>query len=219
MPNGATSPISLAIDPGSLRDSIEDALVALATIHAIPATAAALTIVEDQLAYGRAAEFRVMSDGSCEIAVDPNQSPAPGLDALHELGHYVDWAVLPPTSAFGSASLPAEFDEWFVAVANSSACREMSRIATSPAFVGVTLADGTHVQLVEDAAHARYALQAPEVFARSYCQYIAVRSGNVTLRTELDLALQNHYPEQWRDEDFGPIADAIDGLLGGGDTP
>lgn len=156
-----------------------------------------------------------MNDGTLEIAVDPAQSRTLGLDVVHEVGHYLDWAVLGAQSEMSSGSLSAEFDEWLAAVTASAACLEMYRIATAPATVDVTLDDGTQVQLVEDPMHAQYALAAPEVFARSYCQYVAERSGNAALGVELVRALQNHYPEQWRPEDFEPIANAIDDLLGG----
>ncbi len=214
MSNGS-SPINLAIADDQLRAIIEDALDAMAVVHAIPTTAPSVTINSDTLAYGRAAEFRVMSDGTLQIAIDPAQSAMPGLDVLHEIGHYVDWAVLGSQSEMSSGSLATEFDTWLAAVTASAACQEMYRIATAPATVNVTLDDGTQVQLMEDPMYARYALAAPEVFARSYCQYVAERSGNPALGVELVLALQNHYPEQWRPEDFEPIARAIDDLLGG----
>lgn len=210
-----SSPISVVIGDPQLRAMVEAALAALATVHAIPPHTPPVAIGAATLAYGQAAGFSVMSDGTLEIALDPAQSRMPRLDVLHEIGHYIDWAVLAPPSQMSSGSLPPEFDEWLAAVTASSACREMHRIATNPGAVQVTLDDGTHVQLVEDPNFAQYALQAPEVFARSYCQYIAARSGNPQLGAELVLALRNHYPEQWRPADFEPIARAIDDLVGG----
>jgi hypothetical protein len=158
-----------------------------------------------------------MRNGDLEITLDSNQSLTPRLDVLHEVGHYIDWAVLPPPSTeMSSIVLPPELHDWLTAVSASNAIREMDRIRTSPTTVSVTLDDGTLVQLVEDTRIAAYALDPWEVFARSYCQWIADRSGDQHLRAELVQALQNHYPEQWRPDDFEPIARAIDNLLGGG---
>lgn len=213
VPNGGA--ITVAIADDQLRAIVQGALDALAHVHGIPSSAPPVTIDCDTLAYGRVAEFRVLSDGSLEIALDAAQSMTPALDVLHEVGHYVDWAVLTPPSQMSSGSLSPEFDQWLAAVTASNACQEMHRIATTPGTVDVRLDDGTQVQLVEDPGFAQYSLQAPEVFARSYSQYIVARSGNPELGAELVHALRNHYPEQWRPEDFEPIARAIDDLLGG----
>jgi hypothetical protein len=208
-------PFAVAISDLRLRAAVEEALVARAQVHAISTAAPTVLIETNSLPYAHAAEFRVMRNGTLGIALDPNQSATPCLDVLHEVGHYVDWALLPPPSVMSTAAQPPELTNWFAAVSASSAIREMHRIRTNPTTVSVTLGDGTIVQLVEDAAIAEYALDAWEVFARSYCQWIALRSGNARLRAELVRALQNHYPEQWRPDDFEPIARATDDLLGG----
>jgi hypothetical protein len=114
-----------------------------------------------------------------------------------------------------SAALSAEFGDWLTAVGNSDACRELLRIATRPETFVVVLDDGTAVEVFEDPNHAAYTLTAPEVFARSYCQFIATESGHPVLTEELGRALENHYPEQWRPDEFEPIARAVAGLLGG----
>lgn len=69
----------------------------------------------------------------------------------------------------------------------------------------------------------KYAHSDLELWARGYAQYIAVRSGDLTMMAQLraqqakyvdakrggDLAI----PHQWEDDDFEPIAQAIDGLF------
>jgi hypothetical protein len=201
------------IADADLLASVNNALMALDAVATIDASAPDVAVVEAALSYGCAASFSVLNDGSLQIAIDPNQSSVPGLDFLHEVGHYVDWALLSPQGEMASASLPPEFSDWLHHVTGSSACRELLRIATAPQMVRVALDDGTHVDMVEDSAHARYALDAPEVFARSFCQFVTVRSGNQQLIDELVQALRNHYPEQWREADFEPIAASIEDLL------
>jgi hypothetical protein len=63
-----------------------------------------------------------------------------------------------------------------------------------------------------------YLLQPKELFARAYAQYVALASGDEAIRREL-LAIQTDtlssqvYHEQWLDDDFQPVALAIEAAL------
>lgn len=59
--------------------------------------------------------------------------------------------------------------------------------------------------------HVRYLLQAREVWARAYAQFIAVESGDPGMAANLDLELkkQGIYKSQWEPQDFEPIREAM----------
>jgi hypothetical protein len=59
---------------------------------------------------------------------------------------------------------------------------------------------------------------ADEIWARSFAQFVAMRSGDLTLMAELaELRTGSlrgmYYLLQWTDEDFRPIADEIEALF------
>jgi hypothetical protein len=78
--------------------------------------------------------------------------------------------------------------------------------------------DGNPTIYLVATAYVTFMLRAQEMWARSYAQYIATRSGDPILRAQLFLERERlagmpYYPEQWDDDDFAPIAEAIDELL------
>jgi hypothetical protein len=70
---------------------------------------------------------------------------------------------------------------------------------------------------------ARYLGSPQELWARSYAQWVAVNSGSARLKAELDSAREHWYAdtgpylyEQWDDQDFVPLALALDALFASG---
>ena len=60
-----------------------------------------------------------------------------------------------------------------------------------------------------------YLLQARELLARGYAQYITVKSGDGAMIHELNRIRRRpghgiYYPEQWEDREFGIILEAFD---------
>jgi len=81
-------------------------------------------------------------------------------------------------------------------------------------------ADGSTVFFRVDSTYVGFLMRAPELWARSYAQYVATRSGDAILKAQLAVACERlpgmpYYPEQWDDDDFAPIAEAIDELFRG----
>ena len=73
------------------------------------------------------------------------------------------------------------------------------------------------VDLPVDRGYIQYLLQGEEIWARAYAQYITLKSGDNKLREQLQKIQNDQHPSnaasQWSDNDFEPIADAIDALL------
>lgn len=82
--------------------------------------------------------------------------------------------------------------------------------------VTVRAADGDETTLNVDYDHVRYLLTRHETFARSYSQYIAVKSKDPVLLKQLE-AIWNEpiYPSQWAEDDSAPIENALDALFEG----
>ena len=127
------------------------------------------------------------------------------LTALHEIGHYLDWQGFGVDGEWASRFDP-RLEEWWQAVKATAAYAELDRLLND------LYAEG-RISL----RMASYFGSPEELWARSYAQWVAVRSGDVQLAAELDRAREYWYaeagpylPEQWEDDDFAPIASALD---------
>lgn len=128
-----------------------------------------------------------------------NKNPLPHISAAHEIGHLLDWQVLGLRNVYASGSAP-ELAAWRTAVQNSRAIQ----------LIKASLSTSRPIY------NADYLLRDREIWARAYSQYIAVRSRDPEMLRQLD-ALRQHpivgQVFQWSDEDFAPIASAIDDIF------
>lgn len=93
--------------------------------------------------------------------------PHPGLTLLHEVGHLLEmFAVSGHRDGRRDWRTDATLSEWAQAVDRSEAIRNISRIFNE----GVSVRDDQRL------AKAGYYLRHNEIWARTYAQYIAVRS-------------------------------------------
>lgn len=173
----------------------------------------------------------------------------PHMTLWHETGHWLDYmavakggAVHPGRSggfplraplarpgATRIADSSAEdlsnrlLDEWRAAVSSSQAVTTMQRWLREPYFVPA--ANGGSVPNPARPGHARNGfldelLTGRELFARSYAQWIAIRSQHPTGLEELQRLIARPtidptqpYLRQWSEADFAPIARAFDRLF------
>jgi hypothetical protein len=151
---------------------------------------------------GRAVDIRVAASGSHKE-----------LSLAHEIGHFIDHQGITP-GAFASAG-DRRFDSWRQAIESSAAVRRLRELAETSYVI---LPDAQRHRI--NRQHVAYLLEPWELWARSYAQYIAVRSGDQKLLGQLDHVLQRqaasavNYNWQWQSEDFRSIAEAIDELFG-----
>jgi hypothetical protein len=148
----------------------------------------------------RPALYSGQADGSApNIYVHPNVV-RPGLTTLHEIGHYLDHALIDTVGVHASPASPL-LDRWRRTVRETDAISELQRLASKP-------------PLVELRTFFEEQLTLEELFARSYAQWIAIRAGDDTLLDELNDALSTlNYPDFWGYDDFQPTADALDSLF------
>jgi hypothetical protein len=151
--------------------------------------------------------------------------PAAGFAVIHEYGHSLDFdqfgsgqrGMFKRGGSFAKQGLGPEFlsvpevqmprgdpdfDGWWRAVQNSGTVQEMRR-----GFL--TDAAGKKYALTNEGQ--TYVLSPQELFARSFSQWVTVRTQDATLLA--DLAKHGLELGQWKDDEFGPIAKALDDLF------
>lgn len=140
----------------------------------------------------------------------------PELTLAHEIGHFLDHQGAGERGVFSSVEDGA-FAEFRRVVSQTRAIREIERLVKESAIP--VMHGGARIEYPVDRKYLTYLLDPKEVWARAYAQYITLRSGDQTLREQLDqlrLRLrwaQVHYPSQWDDDDFAPVAEAVDRLM------
>lgn len=117
----------------------------------------------------------------------------PGLTTVHEIGHLLDHQVLGRAGQFASNTDPL-----------LQAFRDAVNSSQAIAAIRTNLTR----------AQQSYLLAGHELWARAYAQYVTTRSGNPALKAQLDRVRTSDVPwKQWSDDDFAPIAAAIDNLF------
>lgn len=135
------------------------------------------------------------------------------LTMAHEIGHFIDHKGAPGT---GFSSLNNElFARWRKAVNRSNAIKSSRKLLEGPEKI--TLPDGgTHIV---KKSFLRYLLSHEEMWARSYAQWIATKSGDKLLASELDGVIAGDaeseitYARQWARRDFEPIGREIERII------
>lgn len=169
------------------RALINEGLAAIAAVHGVQGGKGEKVSVDSTTSLGTsdAGETHgTFSPGRNEIYVkDGGGSPTP-IVFVHEYGHYLEAQQL--TDPEQRNAISALEPLW----------------AASPT-VKKLAASGSEF--------ASYALDTRELWARSYAQWIALRSGNKTMKSEIELYRDGF--GQWSDGEFGPIADQMDKIF------
>jgi hypothetical protein len=158
------------------------------------------------------------TSGPISITLRAHQTHT-GLTLVHEVEHLLDLATLGEGRWFGSAYHPS-LTGWRRAISESRAYRALNTMARAgTAELSGSDETGHLVTLEEDELVAlRRSLRMEELWACSYAQFVATRSGHGALVRSLE-ALRTrpiarvYYPRQWDDDDFAPIDTAIDVLM------
>jgi hypothetical protein len=123
----------------------------------------------------------------------------PALTTAHELGHFVEGTMIP---------------------GNGKNDRRFGTDPTLSEWLGTVRASRAHGELaaLPRRQYVNYLLSEQELWARSYAQWVATRSRDPQLLADLERINSQDKrgaapPRQWTDEDFEPIAAAIDRLF------
>jgi SPP1 gp7 family putative phage head morphogenesis protein len=137
-------------------------------------------------------------------------SPYPELTTVHEFGHLFDLEGIGTKGKY--SSLAGEISQWEIAVENSQAYLNLKRYSknkTDYEKIG-------YQRIFVNKDQINYNLQKDELFARSFAQYIALKSGDKILLEQINSVRSGPIVASyfWSEEDFQPIASAFDRLLG-----
>ena len=153
-----------------------------------------------------------------DIAIQINLvGPQVELSTVHEVGHFLDHSGLGRPHQFASEN-HGVLDRWRTAVRQSRNIARLAPLLGAGTGAAETLPGGTMVEYGVDQDYLHYLLQPRELWARSYAQFITVKSDDPKLRRQL-AGLQErpaqmfYYGEQWDGDDFLPILASIEAIF------
>ena len=197
-----------------LRGKIAAAFRAIDGLHTIPTGAGRIPIRYTNAVNERGAFQYATDDGRPLGILISERGEHPALTTAHEVGHYLDRHALPialggEPGRWATHTPTVTLDAWATAVFHSAAVGDMLA-RTTP----------THPLSRSDSAvqaNLSYNLRVEELWARSYAQWVATRADTALLMADLQRARvgERRFAAYWRDDDFVPIATAIDALFDG----
>jgi len=217
-PPDRPAPVSDALDVerGPHDRPLRDALAAVDAVHA-DGRLPRIPIRRLALSRKRHGHFRHRLGGPpLDIGVHPAARHA-ALTAVHEIGHFLDYSGLGEAGEFGSVADDL-LGPWRAAVRSSAAVQRLGQLwRFTQGKARETQASGGAdvVKYAVEQRYIEYLLQNEELWARSYAQFIAVKSGHPALREQLDRLRARperrlYHGAQWDDEDFLPIQAEIE---------
>lgn len=192
---------------GEANKGVHHALDAIAKVHGVPADLKKADIHVTGSLGGANGMYHL--DQSSKIQVS-KYSFGPASTIAHEYGHYLDHNLFGNSSygmkGLGTVRRSKELSGVMNAIYRSEAVKNLVKKADEHRDMGEQ-----HGQRLTG-----YLLMSPELFARSYAQYIGLR-GSKQIHEETAAygrAWKAHgYDAQWSDKDFEPIAREFDKLF------
>ena len=213
------APVSDALDveSGPFDKPLRDALAAVDEVHrdgrlpTIPIRRRAV----DRRMHGC---FRhVLGGPPLDLSVHPAARHA-AMTAVHEVGHFLDYSGLGASGGFCSVAGDL-LSPWRAATRGSDAVQRLGQLWRFTAGKAQEpQAAGDVVRYEVENRYIEYLLQNEELWARSYAQFIAVRSAHPDLLEQLGRLRDRperrlYYGSQWEDDDFLPILTEIEAVF------
>lgn len=136
---------------------------------------------------------------------------SPAFSLTHEMGHYFDLHTIGTPGQWDSDQDGSRVNQIIKIAKKSNALKAIQKALDD----GRMKLNGEMQNLSTGVRnHLNYLLYPKEIWARSYAQYIAKRSGNKSMLAGLkEMVDYKGIPYQWVDEDFSEIEKAIDRLF------
>ena len=199
---------ALIVEAGTIEKQVREAVAAIDRVHTdgtLPLLPVKSAVLQDMYGY-----FLNTTGGRVVEIIVGLRNPHVELTMVHEVGHFLDFKGLDPSTEWASVNSPT-LAPWREAVKTSRAVQTLGQLS-SPATrtTAVTLWDGSVVEYPVNKSYVGYLLQAEELWARSYSQFIATQSRDPALLRQLGQEQERpvsgiYYPKQWGDADFQPI--------------
>lgn len=134
------------------------------------------------------------------------------LDVVHEVGHLMDHQVLGEPGLHASSQEDGPLAEVIEAIERTPTVRRLRRALESGVIERSGQVRPANKRILS------YLLKPRELFARAYAQYVAITSADPELLRLVGAKRsvpggELWYPEQWGDEEFEPVAEAIEAIL------
>jgi len=208
-------PVSAAVSAQSYKAVTKDVLAAIDRVHG-DGVLPSIPVKRSSSKKFEAAYRHIPSQRRPVEVLVTSHTSAKEFSLAHELGHFIDNQAFKAEGKYlwASADHP-DFEEWRQAVAGSKAVQNLVSMTRGPKKI--PMADGFEYEV--DKKHLSYLLQAHEIWARSYSQFIAQRGGSAAMSDQLQRWVarertgQINYTSQWEEQDFKPIAKAIEALF------
>src|ERR1019366_7613189 len=195
--------------------AIRSAVAAINRVHKVPGLARPVPIVSDA-AMVEGGKYRW--DKETGRPVDMRLNPRGDhqeLTTVLEIAHLLDHQSIGLVGEFASKTHPRMAD-WRKAIDSTRALQKLEdlRAARSIPF---KFSDGV-VRQVHIEARAGYLLEPPELFSRSYGQFIAGASESARLGSQIDGFRRPENPSSvvpyfWDEDDFGDVSKAFESLI------
>lgn len=199
---------------GVRREGVDAALEAIKGVHTLPESPTpnkVLPISFGKLPGDTAGRFSFMRlqdvpPPALRLSSALTDAGEIGFTMLHELGHWIDYTYLDLPRDITRAKAHAKAHADIAGVLDAVEGTELwKRYET---LLGNPLTTKARREFL-----SAYLMQPYEVWARVYSQYIAVQSGNIELAAAVERARGLRIAEQWSNEDFAPVRNAMDALF------
>ena len=204
---------------GETGKAVHDALAAIAKVHG-DGELPQIPVTEVKTGTALGTFRRTARNEAVDIRIH-RMGNRKAWTAVHEIGHFLEksGAGGPMTKeGFRDWSTDPVFKDWHAAVMNSGAVKQIQETAKLNS-VRILGPGGKAIDVKVPKAVAKYLLTPEELWARSYSQYIARKSGDPQLLAALEHERGSSHEAQikmlpqWYDSDFGPIEAEIDKIM------
>ena len=211
------------VSVGSLLESpstdiarpVHAAISAIDRVHRVPKLAHAVPVVSDSaMAAGGKYRWDKETGRPVDIRLNP-RSDHLELTTVLELGHLLDHQAIGTAGEFASVSHP-RLAKWRRTTDSTRAVRRLEDLRAAGS-IPFRFAGGV-VRQIRVQRIAGDLLELPELFSRSYAQFISEASGNAKLALQIHGFRRHENPSSvvpyyWDGDDFGGISKALESLI------
>jgi SPP1 gp7 family putative phage head morphogenesis protein len=212
-PSGTSVSNALRMPGGAMGKKVKRAAGLIDQVHGdgqLPAVPVKQSVSKKEHGHYRWRGFQPV-----EITVSKH-GDHPELTFAHEVGHFIDHQGMSKPGRYASKFSEDLMRGWHEAVTNSPSIKRL-KDALKETHIDCRDIFGNTIKVRVASQYVRYLLQTEEIWARSYAQYIAVRSGDKAMLDQVDSIRKSGRTEsglsQWQDDEFEPIARAIDAIF------
>lgn len=205
----------LGAPPADIARPVRSAVSAVDRVHKVPELARPIPVVSDAaMVEGGKYRWDKATGRPLDIRLNPRGDRA-DLSAVLEIGHIWDHQAIGTPGEFASVC-HRRLAEWRRAIDSTRAVQKLEDLRGAR-FIPFKFSDGV-VRQVYIETRAGYLLEPPELFSRSYAQFIAGASESAKLGSQIHGFRRPENPSSvvpyfWDDDDFADISKAFESLI------